>query len=443
MIRIFKVFVPTSILALFLSEVILISGCYIASAYLAAQIEGELYLFDDSELWRIAIVVGLILLTLYFGNFYDDVRIRSRILLFQQLCLLLGLSFIVESLIGYWYPDWVVPLNIMIPGSALTLVALFVWRLLFSLAIQNAVGAQRVLFLGLSPTVFRLAMHLRQHPEFGLVPIGYLDNENASASGMVRLGAVSDLTCRIEELQPHWIVIGKRAEIQPSSVDEFLEFRFGGIQAEDAATLYETTFGRVCAAEIRPSELIFSETLQPRPSNLTLQSIYSAALAFAAVIVMAPIMAALALLVKASSKGPVFLREQRVGMYSMPFTMFRFRWMSDGNGIRRATPVGKFLRRFRLDRLPELFNVLRGEMSIVGPRADRPEFAARLSQVIPFYQQRHSVRPGITGWAQIGEAVGLAGDVMEQLECDLYYIKNLSPSLDLFVLLRSARQIWS
>jgi lipopolysaccharide/colanic/teichoic acid biosynthesis glycosyltransferase len=443
MIRVFKVFVPTSVLALFLSEVILISGCYIASAYVAAQIDGDMLLFDDSGLLRIGIVVGLILLALYFGNFYDDVQLRSRILLFQQLCMLVGVAFIVESLIGYWYADWVVPLQIMIPGSAFTLVAVFVWRLLFSIALQNAVGARRVLFLGLSPTVFQLATHLRQHPEFGLVPIGYLDKENASDSSLVRLGSVSDLTSRIEERQPHWIVIGNRAEIQPGSIDEFLELRFGGIQAEDAATLYETTFARVCASEIRPSELIFSETLQPRPSNLTLQSIYSAALACAAVIVLAPVLAFLALLLKASGKGPVLLREQRIGQHNVPFTMYRFRCILDQDGIRRVTSVGHFLRRFGLDRLPELFNVLRGEMSLVGPSADRPEFAARLSRAIPFYQHRHTVRPGMTGWAQIAERAGLARDVMEKLECDLYYIKNLSPSLDLFVLLRSARQIGS
>lgn len=443
MIRIFKVFVPTSVLALFFSEVILISGCYIASAFITAQIDSDVSLFEDSGLLRIGIVVGLILLALFFGNFYDDVQIRSRLWLFQQLCLLVGLSFIVESLIGYWYADWAVPLKIMILGSTLTLVAIFAWRLLFRIALQNAVGARRVLFLGLSPTVLRLATHLRQHPEFGLVPIGYLDKENASASGLVRLGSVSDLTCRIEELQPHWIVIGNRAEIRPSSIDEFLELRFGGIQAEDAATLYETTFGRVCASEIRPSEWVFSETLQPRPSNLTLQSIYSPALACVAMIVMAPIMASLALLLKASSKGSVFLREQRIGMHSVPFTRYRFRWMLDQEGLRQATPVGKFMRRFGLDRWPELWNVLRGEMSLVGPSPDRPEFATRLSQAIPLYQHRHTVKPGLTGWAQIAERAGLVRDEIEKLECDLYYIKNLSPSLDLFVLLRSARQIWS
>lgn len=443
MIRIFKVFVPTSILALFLSEVVLISGCYLGASYIAAELYGDLTLVDDSGPLRIGIVVCLMLLALYFGNFYNDVRIRSRLLLFQQLCLIIGFSFIVESLVSYWSSDLVLPLIVMIPGSAFTLAAIFIWRILFSIAIRNAVGARRVLFLGLSPTVFQLATHLRQHPEFGLMPIGYLDNEQSSDSSLVRLGSVSDLTCRIEQLQPHWIVIGKRAEIQPGSIDEFLELRFGGIQAEEAATLYETTFGRVCASEIRASELIFSETLRPRPSNLILQSMYSTVFACVAILILSPLIVLLALLLKASSKGPVFLREQRTGLHGAPFTMYRFRWMLDHDGIRRPSSMGKFLRRFRLDGLPGFWNVLMGHMSLVGPQADRPEFAARLSQIIPFYQQRQIVKPGMTGWAQIAEANGLVQDVMQKLEYDLYYIKNLSPSLDLFVLLRSARQIWS
>ena len=117
--------------------------------------------------------------------------------------------------------------------------------------------------------------------------------------------------------------------------------------------------------------------------------------------------------------------------------------MSNKDGIKCATSIGKLVRRFRLDALPELFNVLRGEMSVVGPLADRPDFANRLNQLIPFYQQRHIVKPGMTGWAQITKQTsGLVNEVMHKLECDLYYIKNLSPSLDLFVLLRSTR-LWS
>ena len=394
MIRIFKVFVPTSILALFLSECILISSCYVASDYFAG--DGTIFLVYDSWL-HIGLVVCLILLGLYFASFYDGARIVSRLLLFQKLCYVVGFSFIVEALVGYWAADFVVPLGTMIVGSLFTLFGLFGWRLLFNIAIQNAVGARRVLFLGLSPTVLQLAAHMREHPEVGLVPIGYVDKQNTSGvttsdPTLVRLGSVSDLTYVIDDVQPHWIVIGNRAEIHSRSIDEILNLRFGGIQAEDAATLYETTCGRVCASELRPSELLFSDRLQPGSPNLNLQTIYSTGFALAAVIVTLPLMVLMVALLKTSSNEPVLLREQRVGLRGVPFTMYRFQWMSNKEGIKCATSIGKLVRRFRLDALPELFNVLRGEMSVVGPLADRPDFANRLNQLIPFYQQRHMSR---------------------------------------------------
>ncbi len=444
MIRIFKVFVPTSILALFLSEVILISGCYLAADYIVE--DGASFLIvDNSWLLRMGLAVCLILLGLYFASFYDGARIASWLLLFQKLCYVLGFSFIVEALVSYWATDLVVPFGTMIVGSLLTLFGLFGWRLLFNIAIQNAVGARRVLFVGLSPTVLQLAAHMREHPEVGLVPIGYVDKQNASGGttsdpALVRLGSVSDLTYVIDDVQPQWIVIGNRAEIHSRSIDEILNLRYGGMQAEDAATLYETTCGRVCASELRPSELLYSEKLQPGSPNLNLQTIYSTGFAFAALIVTLPLMVLMAALLKASSREPVLLREQRVGLRGIPFTMYRFRWMTNKDGIQCATSIGKLLRRFRLDALPELFNVLRGEMSVVGPLADRPDFANRLNQLIPFYQQRHIVKPGMTGWAQITKQTnGLVNDVIQNIECDLYYIKNLAPSLDLFVLLRSIR----
>jgi lipopolysaccharide/colanic/teichoic acid biosynthesis glycosyltransferase len=439
-IRIFKVFVPTSILALFLSEVLLISACYLAADYFVGDAAN--FRVYDSWLFRIGLVVGLILLGLYFAGLYEGAPLGNWLLLFQNICYVLGLSFILEALVSYWAADLVLVLDTMIVGSLLTLFSLFGWRLLFNIAIQNAVGAHRVLFLGLSPTVVQLAAHMRAHPELGLIPIGYVDKENKSNSTLARLGSVSDLTYLIDDLQPHWIVIGNRTELHSRSINEILNLRFGGIQAEDAATLYETTSGRVCASELRPSELLYSDRLQPGASKLKLQTIYSTGFALAALIITFPLMAFMAVLLKASSSGPVLLREQRVGLHGIPFTMYRFQWMSAKNGVRSATSVGMLLRRFRLDALPELYNVLRGDMSVVGPLADRPDFANRLNQLIPFYQQRHIVKPGMTGWAQFTNPKNnLVNEVIHRLECDLYYIKNLSPSLDLFVLLRSTR-LW-
>jgi len=156
-------------------------------------------------------------------------------------------------------------------------------------------------------------------------------------------------------------------------------------------------------------------------------------------------------LVRLSSGGPALFRQQRIGQDGVPFTLYKFRSMyRDAEAVSgavwakkddpRITPVGKWLRRLRLDELPQLFNVLKGDMSIVGPRPERPEFVAELEKRIPFYRQRHCVKPGITGWAQINHKYGdTIEDTIAKLEYDLYYIKNLAPALDALIMLRTAK----
>jgi lipopolysaccharide/colanic/teichoic acid biosynthesis glycosyltransferase len=438
LIRIFRVLIPASVLALFLAEVVLIFACYAAIPFY--QGNGELFLFYESGWEQIAIVEGLLLLTMYFHHLYADLRMLSRTLLLQQLSLVIGVTFIAQALISYWSLDYALPRAVLIPGSVLALVCVFLSRVLFSLAIRNKVGGRRLLFIGLSPTVVRLADYLSRYAEFGLIPIGYLDQREAAKGadeGIVRLGSVADLPAIMEEYHPDWIVVAKQEDIQPR-LDDFIELRFGGIHTEQAASLYETALGRVCASEIRPAAIIFSDALQPSSFNLKLQAFYSTVVALATMAITLPFMAILASLVKISSREPLLLREERVGRNGEPFTMYRFQW-TPANG--HATRIGKLLSGFGLDTYPQLWNVLRGEMSIVGPSPDRPEFAARLNASIPFYVQRTAVKPGMTGWAQIQHpGAGLVHDAMGRLEYDLYYIKNLSPSLDLSVMLRSVRE---
>lgn len=431
---------PASVLTLFLFDVLLIFACYSAVSYY--ELDGDLFLFSVSGWQPIAIAEGLILLGMYLRHLFGDLRVVSRTLLLQQLSLIFGVTFIAEALMNYWNLDWALPRRILIVGSALALAAVFLSRVLVSLAIRNNVGVRRVLFVGFSPTAVRLAGYLGGHPEFGLTPIGYLDLPEAEAppgTGLARLGPPADLSSIVEEHRPDWIVVGKQEEIQPRWVDDFLDLRFGGVHTEQAAKLYESALGRVCASEIRPGELIFSEALEPDSFNLKFQPFYSMAIALATILVASPLFAVIAILVKASSPGPVFLREKRIGMNGEPFIMFGFRSTGPDGGVSHG--IGSLLRKLGLDALPQLWNVLRGEMSIVGPHPDRPEFAARLNDAIPLHPHRTTVKPGITGWAQIhyfGEDTVL--DAIRRLEYDLYYVKNLSPSLDLSVMLRWVRE---
>jgi lipopolysaccharide/colanic/teichoic acid biosynthesis glycosyltransferase len=433
MISAFNRAVHVRILTLFLSETALIFLCFVATTYADPDLESApIFLLYDNGLIRIGVVVGVILFGLFFRDFYTQLRIPSRVFLFQELCMIFGLSFVGQGLLSYVHREWTIPRKIMLGGSALALVCVFSWRLLFDIAARGAVQARPVLFLGLSPTVLQLASHFRENPEFGLKPIGYLGNAQgtaAASAGMSRLGSLSELSEVLEATRPSSVVIGKREDIKPWWTNEFLELRFSGVNAEQAATLYERTFGRVCAAEIWPSKMIFGDTWKTRPIDITIQTLYSMVLALLGVVILLPVMALIAIVIRLGSAEPVLLRERRIGLHNKPFTMLRFN-----------TSGRPLLRRFHLDALPQLINVLRGDMAIVGPEPDRPEFAPWLSERIPFYRQRQEVKPGLTGWAKVHYITGPGKeDELRRLEYDLYYVKKLSPAMDSLILLLSLK----
>lgn len=445
MTRIFRAGTPSLVLSLLLSELVLIFLSYFAALYLLPDLGNEVFLLYDSGLQRVGAVAAFVIAAMYFGDLYGDLRVRGKLRLAQRLCMVIGLTFMFQALLGYWNVDWNLPKELIILGSVILFAVLFGWRLLFSVGIDHAVGALRTLFLGSSPTAIQLADYYGRDSQFGLIPIGYilLDAEPAPPdSEVLRPQTAPEMLRMIDEAYPHRIIVAKPARMSPTWVDSFLELQFGGIQAEDAATLYERTFGRVCLAEIRPSQLIFGDDFEPRETSLKLQWVYSFGLAVVLAIPLLPLVLVIALLLKLTSREPVLMREVRVGLHDQPVTLYRFRWTREQNSVVQPTRLGRLLRAWRLDSLPLLYNVLRGDLSIVGPRAVRPEFARALSEMIPIYRHRHRVRPGLTGWAQVSgiDDEGVPEQISE-LEYDLYYVKNVSASLDLSILTGSLRAL--
>jgi exopolysaccharide biosynthesis polyprenyl glycosylphosphotransferase len=295
-----------------------------------------------------------------------------------------------------------------------------------------------------------IASHLEAHPEKGLTTLGFLDDSHAIAGKW--LGAISDLREVVNQVRPQRIVVGLRERRSNLPVTQLLELRLSGIRIEDALNTYEMAFERISTHELRPSQLIFSSSdLGPNRTGVRLQSAYSMAIAAAAALTAAPVMLLVAALVKLTSPGPALFRQQRVGKNNCIFTLYKFRSMvrdaeAESGAVwatrndPRVTPVGRWLRKLRLDELPQLFNVLKGDMSIVGPRPERPEFVAELEKRIPYYRQRHCIKPGITGWAQIKHKYGDSiEDTIVKLEYDLYYIKNLAPALDAVIMFHTAK----
>lgn len=433
MIRIFRFLIPARVLTLFISEALLIFGSYAIASFYLSDLAGSVFLFETD--WLLLLIpVCVILLGFYFTDLYTELRVRSLTVLLQQLSVAVGFALIAEAFLSYLALDWVLPARIAIAGSLLSVAVLLIWRRIFSAAIQSGVAGRRLLFLGISPSVEHLSQHLQRHPELGMTPIGYFDDGNPAmvATALPLVGSLKNLLPGIDDYKPNWIVVANRQQVGPEWVDAFLRLRFGGIDAADVAGFYETNLARLCLAEMRPSDVFFSENLRPNQFSLNLQSMYSMLLALLLAPLVFPLIGILALLVKASSPGPAFVSEQRVGLNGAPFTVHRLRL----SNVR----MGRFIKLLGWDGLPLLWNILRGEMSFIGPEPDRPEFAARLNQIMLYNSHRTVVKPGVTGWAQIHDmGDDPLHDALRRLEYDLYYIKNLSTSIDIFVLLRALR----
>jgi sugar transferase (PEP-CTERM system associated) len=454
MIRLFRVFIPTSVFVLTLTEFALIFGCFLFATFLVVTDDLEIFLLYDGGIERLAIMAGVIMLSFYFQDLYSDFTVRSKMVLLQQCIFALGIAILAQSFIAYVLPAWITPRRVVLVGSIALILTFPFWRVAYRRYLVRVLGMRSVLFLGANPLVQEIAAQLQTRPELGLRVIGFIDDSHCPGDdivGMKALGRITDLARIVDQFKPDSIVVGLSESRQKLPTQDLLNLRFSGLRIEEAATMYQTAFSRIPAKAVRPSQLIFSSELGPLPRNLQLQTVYSTILAAVVLAVVSPIMLLVAIAVRLSSPGPVLFRQTRVGMRGKPFTIFKFRsmvvdaeartgavWASKNDP--RVTAVGAYLRKMRLDELPQLFNVLRGEMSIVGPRPERPEFVQTLSELIPFYGHRHSVKPGITGWAQINYKYGESiEDAMIKLEYDLYYIKNLSLSLDFYTMLHTAK----
>ncbi len=426
-------------------------GCYALASLFTTFLDPWTYLVGEGNYWKILLVVGLIILAMYFQDLYADLRVVSRLLLIQQVCLAVGSSLLIVAFLGYLSPNLLLGRWLMIAGSFAVILVLPLWRIFYWRYVIAVLRSERVLLLGSSSILGEVAETVLARPEFGYSILGYLCEEDPCDFPVPCLGQITDLKKICDEYSPTRIVVGMAERRNRLPVQELLEIRFGGVMIEDAADTYEVALRRVCSRKIQPSQLIFSSELGPRPHAIAIQSFYSFIIGVLGLVLLSPLMLLTFLLVKLTSKGPVLYRQRRVGVNGKIFTVFKFRSMYVDAEARtgavwakkddpRITPVGKWLRKLRLDELPQMWNVVRGDMSIVGPRPERPEFVDVLAHQIPYYRQRLAVKPGITGWAQINHKYGDTElDAMIKLEYDLYYIKNVAAALDFYIIFHTVK----
>jgi sugar transferase (PEP-CTERM system associated) len=454
MMRSFRLNVPATSLALLISDVLLATSAFVLATYLTLDADPQTYLLYDGGLAHLVPVLAAILTGMYFCDLYTQVHVGSRVVLLQQLCLVMGGAFLTQGFISYLSVSQRVPVHVMAVGSALAMAGLFLWRIGFSAFALQVMGRDTLLLVGGSPLLEDIARHIEDHPEMALKVAGYVADGiemGTPLTGGKVLGPISSLTEVVQATRPNRLVIGMSERRQRMPVAELLDLRFAGHIIEEAATTFEQVCGRVCIRELRPSQLIYSGELGPRMQAIILQTVASRVLSAVGLAVAAPIMLVTALAVRLSSPGPILYRQVRVGLDDELFTLYKFRsmradaeaetgavWASKDDP--RITRVGKIIRKLRFDELPQLVNGLIGNMSVVGPRPERPEFVHSLSEKIPYYRERHCVRPGITGWAQINYKYGdTLEDTITKLEYDLYYIKNMSFRLDSYIVFHTIK----
>jgi lipopolysaccharide/colanic/teichoic acid biosynthesis glycosyltransferase len=331
----------------------------------------------------------------------------------QQISLSVGAVFLLEALLSYVHFAWLLELYDAFMGSLLCGVSLMVWYFVFRLIFPGFPAKRRVLLLG-TDVAF---------PEIE----GVLTAEVGEYQLLGPLPFPTDLRATANELLPDEVVAGEVGAAGGFPANGLLDLRFHGVAIHDAAAFFESTLQRVSCRHLQPVRFLYGE-MAPRRQKLALQAIYSNLLGLAALAIAAPVMLIAAIALKISAPREPLLEPYRaIGLHGIPFDRLRFQSRSK---------LGLWLTRIRVRGLPQLFNVVRGEMSLVGPRPIRLEFGDPLSRQIPYYSQRVAVRPGLTGWAQIHRTdADNRFDASVELEYDLYYIKNLSPSFDIDVLL--------
>ena len=458
MIRLFQVSIPTGIVLLVGGDSVLLALAYFFGAYFGLDPSTPLLFYMNYENgWlQLACVVGVVQIGLYLNDWYESALPASRMVLLQELCLVMGTAFLLQALLGYgqWellqLPQWS-----MLYGSGLVLVILPIWRTIFYHLMPKALPSKKVLFWGASPAMLDIVNKLMARPDFGYVFLGYLDDKPAPAlAESYYLGprSTSVLDQTITDLSPNCFVISAGEEsltADPSSgvIQKLLELRLKNqMQVIDVEPLYESVLGRVSMRNLRPST-----TFQSREWGIRLQTWYSFVLGSIGLVICLPVMIVVALLVRLTSRGPVLFRQTRVGFGGKLFELYKFRSMyQDAEAATgpvwatkddpRITPLGRWLRKLRLDELPQFFNVVRGDMVLVGPRPERPEFCEILEKHLPFFGLRHMVKPGITGWAQINHAYAdTIEDTAIKLEYDLYYIRHVAPSLDAYIIFHTIK----
>ncbi len=400
-----------------------------AAAFLAVFVYYFRDSMDDLPFRRFGVGLVISVVTFWLGAERQNADDADWFGFIEQVSLSTGLNLIVQALLTYVFLSAHVPIFVIIVGSLVSGILLAISRAVIHPRGPRTRGG--ILFIGYEPACFGV-INLMNDPVLGVLEA----RSEGLPAGLPLLGGIDRLEEVVAKLRPSRIVINLQAWASQISARQLLNLRLSGIVISDMATLYENSLNRVCSVRLLPSDFLLSPALTANRRTMAIQAIYTNLIGLFLLITLSPLLLLATLAVLSSGPGPIWESIPCVGFQSIPFHLFRFRTRRLGPSG-HLTPVGKFLNRCHLTNLPQLVNVVRGEMALIGPSVARVPFADYLTQLLPFYSHRFSVKPGLWGWAQLHLDKHTVPNELSSLEYDLFYIKEHSPNLDLEILVRT------
>jgi sugar transferase (PEP-CTERM system associated) len=449
LIRLFKVYYPLRTLILLAGEALIVWLSFVLGTMMRNQEDSWLLLNVENGYLKIVALTVVVLVVSHLFDLYDVSSMGdARGELIFRLLLVLGLTALSLAAIAFLFPTFLPGNGSVLTGLLILTFALLGWRSGYAWLLKQPYLRERVYVLGTGERAMRLVNGLRQRSQLGIDVVGWSGNIEGQVTREVVASHLHDVA---REKGVHRVIVALPDRRGTLPVEELLDLRLQGVRVEEATSWLEKITGRIEVDQLYPSWLIFAEGFRFRWFFRLVRRLSNFFLAFVGLVLALPLIPLIMLAVKLSSPGPAFYRQKRVGRQGRHFYCYKFRtmrqdaeadtgatWATDDDP--RITKVGKFLRTSRLDEIPQLWCVLKGDMHFVGPRPERPEFVEWLSKEIPYYGVRHVVRPGITGWAQVQYKYGnTIDDAREKLQYDLFYIKNASIGLDLLILFQTIK----
>ena len=443
----------------FLTEGFLIFSSVVLAVSLRFAFE-QGFVFGYETLFIKAIIITAVCQTcLSYNDLYSSKNGRYFEGLLTRLVESVIAAALILTVLYYWFPSLTIGRGIFLISFMLCPLLLFLWRYLYHWIVDQRLLNERVLIIGSGPLAKEVGAEILSLKSLGYQVVGFIDKDPARVG--IRLlnpsiiGEYLQLPAIAQAEGIDRIIVALTEQRGSLPFDALLQCKLLGIKIEDGVSFFEQMTGKIPLEGLKPSWLIFSDGFKIQKTTRIIKRYMDIFFSMIGLILAIPFFIVIPLLVRLDSPGPIFYRQERVGEKGRRFTLLKFRsmrvdaeadlgpvWAQDDDS--RATRIGKLIRKTRIDEIPQLFNVLKGEMSFVGPRPERPWFVEKLTKEIPYYPLRFSVKPGITGWAQIKYRYGASvKDAFEKLQYELYYIKNLSFFLDLAVLFSTVRVVLS